>query len=99
MIFEILIMIQVHLFITGRVQGVGFRSFIKSRARKLGLTGYVQNLPDGRVEAVAQGSRDRLLMLIQDANKGSYVSEVQDVAVRWEEATELYPDFRIHRLS
>lgn len=78
---------------------MGFRAFIKSKARKLGLTGYVQNLSDGRVEAVAQGDHGRLMMLIQEANKGSYVSEVKDVAVRWEEVGEIYPDFRIHRLS
>ena len=92
-------MTQIHLFITGTVQGVGFRAFIKSKARKLGLTGYVQNLSDGRVEAVAQGEHSRLMMLIQEANRGSYISEVKDVEVTWQQVIELYPDFRIHRLS
>lgn len=90
---------QVHLFITGKVQGVGFRAYLKSKAKKLGLRGFVQNLSDGRVEAVAQGDVDRLLVFIQDANKGSYISEVRDVAVKWEEITAIYPDFKIHKPS
>lgn len=78
---------------------MGFRAFIKSRARKLGLTGYVQNLSDGRVEAVVQGDHERLRMLIRDANRGSYISDVKGVHVRWEEVVEDYPDFVVRRLS
>ena len=47
----------VHLFISGKVQGIGYRQFIKSFARKNSVFGWVQNLPDGRVEVVLQGSR------------------------------------------
>lgn len=45
-------------FIRGHVQGVGFRWFVRSQALELGLTGYARNLPDGRVEVLAQGSGD-----------------------------------------
>lgn len=92
-------MIQLHLYISGQVQGVGFRQFLKARALRLGLTGWVQNLSDGRVEAVAQGTKDRLEMLLQDANRGPFLAEVKDVEVHWEEGKEQFTDFSIHRLS
>jgi len=47
-----------HFFVSGRVQGVGFRYFTEDRARLEGLSGYVRNLPDGRVEIVAEGDRE-----------------------------------------
>ena len=90
---------QVHFYVSGRVQGVGYRQFVKSRAKKLGLTGWVQNLPEGRVEVVAQGAKDRLEMLLHDANRGSFLSEVEDVTVTWEETTENFTEFTIRHLS
>jgi acylphosphatase len=90
---------QAHLFIIGRVQGVGYRQFVKSKARKLGLTGWVANIPDGSVEAVVQGEKQRIEMLIQDCQRGPYLAEVRDIQVRWEEAGTLFDDFTIHKLS
>jgi len=46
---------QIHILISGFVQGVGFRAFTVKKARNLGLTGWVRNLKNGRVEAVVQG--------------------------------------------
>lgn len=64
--------------VTGRVQGVGFRLFVQARARALGLTGYVRNLPDGRsVEAVAGGpgpALDELALAMREGPGGSYVA-------------------------
>lgn len=51
-------LIRAHVFVTGRVQGVGFRYSTVDTASQLGLTGWVRNLPDGRVEAVFEGVRD-----------------------------------------
>ena len=70
----------------GRVQGVGFRYFVRDLARDAGLAGWVRNLSDGRtVEAVAEGTSEQLQRFAGEARQGppgSYVSE-------WEEAPVL----------
>ena len=53
-----------HLLFAGHVQGVGFRFEVMCLAERLGLTGWVKNLPDGRVEAELQGGEDRILFLV-----------------------------------
>lgn len=72
-----------HVFIFGFVQGVGFRQFIKRNAVKLGLTGWVKNLPDNRVEAVLQGRIEEIKKMIDICRKGPFLSEVKDVQVMW----------------
>jgi acylphosphatase len=59
-------MSQLHVRVTGMVQGVGFRWFVRERARRLGLAGWVRNLPDGSVEVAAAGD-DQQLELLRDA--------------------------------
>lgn len=88
---------QAHLFISGRVQGVGYRQFVKSKARKFGLTGLVQNLPDGRVEAVVQGEKNTLEQLIRICHRGPFLAQVTAVEVTWEDVTASFPDFSIHK--
>lgn len=55
----------VHVLVSGRVQGVGYRQVCRSTARQLGLVGWVRNLPDGRVEAFAQGGSDQVDRLLE----------------------------------
>ncbi len=74
---------SLHLFVTGRVQGVGFRYFIQREAVRLGLTGWVRNVPDGRVEVDAHGERERLDDLLRAARRGPQLSHVTDVAAEW----------------
>jgi acylphosphatase len=60
---------RVNVLVRGRVQGVGFRWWIRARALELGLAGYARNTSDGRVEVVAEGARtdlDRLLELLEE---------------------------------
>lgn len=78
----------VRVFISGFVQGVGYRRFVKQNALKLGLTGWVKNLPDNRVEAVFQGSKEQIEKVIKICRKGPFLSEVKDVEIFWEEDSE-----------
>ncbi len=64
------------LLISGIVQGVGFRFFAERAARELGLRGYVRNLPDGRVEAVAAGPADDLRDFTERLRRGPGASKV-----------------------
>ncbi len=86
---------QVHLFISGYVQGVGFRAFVKHKAGKLGITGWVRNLSDRRVEVVAQGERKQLEKLITLCQKGPFMAEVNGVNITWEKITELFTTLSI----
>lgn len=88
-------MLCVHVIISGFVQGVGYRQFVKSNARRLGLTGWVTNLPDNRVEAVFQGSKEKIEEIIRLCRKGPFLSEVENVEVEWKETEEEFSDFRI----
>ena len=86
--------VRAHLRIHGRVQGVGFRSRMHREAKKLGLTGWVRNLPDGTVEAVVEGEPERVETIIGWAHQGPSGARVTKVEVRWEEPEGLR-DFRI----
>ena len=87
---------QAHILVLGFVQGVGFRRFVRSNARKLGLTGWVKNLPDNRVEVVAVGDKVKLEQLIKIIEKGSFFSEVKDVQVSFEEQEEFQSFEMVH---
>lgn len=86
---------QVHVYIFGFVQGVGYRQFVKRQAKKVGLFGWVRNIPDKRVEAVLQGEKEKIEQLIALCRKGPFLSEVENVEVVWEESTEEYKDFSV----
>jgi acylphosphatase len=65
--------------VRGRVQGVGFRWFVDFEARQLGLAGWVRNLPDGTVEALAMGTEEQLAALYQKLRKGPRAARVDEV--------------------
>ena len=72
---------RVHLWISGRVQGVFFRSTTQEQARARGLTGWVRNAPDGRVEAEVQGATTAVEQLIAECHNGPPAARVADVQV------------------
>jgi acylphosphatase len=77
-------------FVTGRVQGVGFRFFAVAEAERLGLSGYVRNLRDGRVEAYAIGAPEQLAQFRARLEDGPRLSGVKFVA---EEAADIDSQF------
>jgi acylphosphatase len=80
--------VRLTAWIRGRVQGVGFRWWTRSRALELGLTGYVANRLDGRVLVVAQGSRDTCQRLLDLLKSGDTPGRVDAVDAEWSERTE-----------
>ena len=69
------------VLISGRVQGVGFRWYTLDRAESLGLSGWVRNLPDRRVEAVFQGEEDLVDDMVEWCRRGSPAASVKSVSV------------------
>lgn len=92
-------MIQAHLVITGYVQGVGYRQFVRTHARQLGLTGWVQNLPDGSVEVMVQGDKKDIEDLIQECRKGPFLAQVKDIKIEWQDIINRFSDFQIYRTN
>jgi acylphosphatase len=70
-------------WVEGRVQGVGFRWWTRSRALELGLTGMVENLADGRVKVVAEGPQDRCQDLLDLLESGQTPGRVRHLVTRW----------------
>ena len=85
---------QVHLLISGFVQGVGFRVFVQREAKKLGITGWTRNLRDDRVEVLAQSDHEKKLKdLIKICEKGPFLAEVKDVSIEWQDILEEFETF------
>ncbi len=86
----------IRMLISGRVQGVFFRAYTRDEARRLGLRGWVRNLPDGRVEVLAQGDPDKLRSLESFCRQGPPYARVQHVEVIEETSQgEALPPFEI----
>jgi len=78
---------ELHAFVYGRVQGVGFRYFVIQKAHALALRGYTRNESDGSVEVLAQGPREALERLLASLRQGPTGARVRDVRVTWGETT------------
>jgi acylphosphatase len=74
--------------VKGMVQGVGYRFFAQHSAGALALCGYAKNMPDGDVEVVAEGSREKLELFLNDLRQGPYMSCVESVNTRWIETEQ-----------
>lgn len=76
-----------HVWISGTVQGVGYRYSTAIQAKQIGVKGWVRNLPDGRVEALFEGDRAPVEKMIHWCNRGPSAAVVKNVEVTWEEAS------------
>lgn len=88
---------RVHVFITGDVIGVGFRSWVVRNAQKLGLVGWVKNVfePIKGVEAVFEGKKENIEKMIALCKKGPEVSWVENIEVSWEQSSGEFDGFTI----
>lgn len=87
--------VRAHVFIEGRVQGVFYRVWTRGEAEKLGLTGWVRNLADGRVEAVFEGPKESAEEMIEKCKQGPQIAGVKHLDVIWEDATGEFNNFEI----
>jgi acylphosphatase len=86
-----------HYLISGRVQGVGFRRFTERTAQEFQLRGWVRNLADGRVEAVAQGAPESLVEFEARMKKGPAHGHVESLVIRSLQSSENHSGFSLRK--
>jgi acylphosphatase len=86
---------RVHVFVSGRVQGVFFRAETQNKATSLNLTGWVRNIPDGRVEAIFEGEEEDVNLMVDWCRKGPSFATVINVEVINEPCQGKFQDFNI----
>ena len=87
--------VRLHMRITGRVQGVGFRAFTQRCAINLNLVGWVRNRWDGSVEVMAEGPQATLELLLRDLRRGPFPGTTSQVQHDWLTATGEFNTFRV----
>ncbi len=91
-------MYQAEIIVSGLVQGVNYRYNTRETAQKIGLVGWVKNMPDETVKIIAQGEKEKIDKLLVWCREGSEIAKVEDVKVNWSELgedTEIYQEFEI----
>lgn len=88
---------RLHAVVDGSVQGVGFRMFVLDHANALGVTGWVRNTYDGRVEVTAEGAYSVLELLLEKLRLGPRSAFVTEVVKEWQPATGEFTTFEVRR--
>ncbi|WP_071396151.1 acylphosphatase [Bacillus tuaregi] len=88
-------MIQLHIIVSGKVQGVGYRYFSQMKAVQYGVTGWAKNLADDSVEIIAVGSKDQLDPFVEELRIGNPFSKITDMEITESEVTENFHSFTI----
>ncbi len=88
---------RAHVFVAGSVQGVFFRSTTRDEAEGRNVSGWVRNLPDGRVEAVFEGDKEAVDQLVEFCRRGPPKAVVRNIEVRWEEYQGEFTGFQVVR--
>lgn len=91
--------VRAHVWVKGRVQGVGFRAHVEFYASQIGVTGWVRNVGWDTVEAVAEGTREQIERFIVSMKQGPSMSRVQDARVEYETVTGEFREFGVRRSS
>ncbi|MBI4596826.1 MAG: acylphosphatase [Candidatus Omnitrophica bacterium] len=86
---------RVHVFYSGRVQGVGFRMTAEEIARQFGVVGWVKNLREGRVELIGEAEEDTLKQFLEAVRASPMKNFIQQVDLTWSSASETFDDFEI----
>jgi len=86
---------RAHVFVSGRVQGVFFRSEARYEAKRRGVSGWVRNLPDDRVEAVFEGEEENVQKILDFCRRGPPGAKVTQTDVTWESYRGEFRDFEI----
>ena len=86
---------RVHIWVRGRVQGVGFRAFVQQSAMVMGLKGWVRNVGWDQVETIAEGDKPVLERFIETVRTGPRASLVEDARVEWEPAMGEFESFQV----
>jgi len=86
---------RVHVFFSGRVQGVGFRYTVERIALEIGVVGWVKNIADNRVEAVCEGTQGQIELLLDKIKKSFLGPNIRKTVCDWEEPTRVFTDFRV----
>jgi len=89
--------VRAHVWVTGRVQAVGFRAYVESVARQARVTGWVRNVGYDTVEAVAEGERAKVEQFIEMMKQGPRASRVDESRIEWEEPTREFREFGVKR--
>lgn len=89
--------IRAHVWVKGRVQGVGFRAHVEYQAVQIGVTGWVRNVGWDTVEAVAEGEHEIVERFIEMIKKGPRASRVDECKVEYENATGEFKEFGVKR--
>jgi len=89
--------VRAHVWVQGRVQGVGFRAHVEYHAREIGVTGWVRNVGWDTVEAVAEGEREKVERFIETMKEGPRAARVDESKVEWEEKTGEFREFGVRR--
>lgn len=90
-------LVRAHVWVKGRVQGVGFRAHVEFYGNQLGVTGWVRNVGYDTVEAVAEGEREKVERFIEMMKQGPVSSRVDEAKVEWEESTGEWGEFEVRR--
>jgi acylphosphatase len=87
--------IRVHIRVSGVVQGVGYRFFTRSHATKMGIKGYVRNMPDGTVEIEAEADREKIDSFIEKLNQGPPAADVSEIETEEVSGKKKYDGFEV----